>query len=249
VKDRAAAETSDQGPDFTGPGGAAIRSTRPDEKERGGAERALPWPAGDGKPRPGAVAPPLTRSVTTSGERARPLAPPRFEAVYEGHLAFVWRSLRLLGVPSDALDDAAQDVFGTVARQLPRFEGRSSLRTWVFGITQNVASNHRRKRARKLARLESIDDVACSQALDELASRVPTPHAHAEGREAADLVMSFCAELEETRRVVFVLGVLEGVPAPEIAELLGLALNTVYTRIHAMRQALRERLRAREVEK
>jgi RNA polymerase sigma-70 factor, ECF subfamily len=233
MKDRPAAETSEQALHFTGPGGAAIRSTRPDEKERGGASRA---------PQP-------PRSVTTSVERARPSAPPSFEAVYERHLAFVWRSLRMLGVPSDGLDDAAQDVFGVIARQLPAFEGRSSLRTWVFGITQNIASNHRRKRARKLARLESIDDVACGAALDGLASRVPTPHAHAEGREAADLVMRFCAELEESRRAVFVLGVLEGVPAPEIAELLGLPLNTVYTRIHAMRQALRERLRAREVEK
>jgi RNA polymerase sigma-70 factor (ECF subfamily) len=209
----------------------------------------LPWPSGDANQPPAAATPPLTAAMATSGERARPLVLPRFEAVYEEHLAFVWRSLRMLGVPSDGLDDAAQDVFGSVARQLPRFEGRSSLRTWVFGITQNVASNHRRKRARKLARLESMDDMAHRGALDDLASRVPTPHAHAEGREAADLVMSFCAELEETRRAVFVLGVLEGVPAPEIAELLGLALNTVYTRIHAMRQALRERLRAREVEK
>jgi RNA polymerase sigma-70 factor (ECF subfamily) len=234
MKDRSGSETRDQAPDFRGPGAAAIRSTRSDEEERAGAERAAPR---------------LPRSVTTSRERASSVAPPSFEAVYERHLAFVWRSLRMLGVPSDGLDDAAQDVFGAIARQLPAFEGRSSLRTWVFGITQNVASNHRRKRARKLARLDSLDDVDQSGALDALASRVPTPHAHAEGREAADLVMSFCAELEESRRAVFVLGVLEGVPAAEIAELLGLALNTVYTRIHSMRQALRERLRAREVEK
>ena len=234
MKDRSAPETSDRAPDVWGPGAAVIRPTRFDEEERRGAERAGPLP---------------TRSVTTSRERAPVLASPSFEAVYEGNLAFVWRSLRMLGVPSDGLDDAAQDVFGVVARQLPAFEGRSSLRTWVFGITQNVASNHRRKHARKHAPLESLDDAACRSDLEVLASREPTPHAHAEGREAANLVMSFCAELEESRRAVFVLGVLEGVAAPENAELLGLALNTVYTRIHAMRQALRERLRAREVEK
>jgi RNA polymerase sigma-70 factor (ECF subfamily) len=163
-----------------------------------------------------------------------------FEAVYAEHFQFVWRSLRLLGVASASLDDAAQDVFGAIARQLPDFEGRSSLRTWVFGITQNVASNHRRTRSRKLDRLEPLDDgIEC---------REPTPHAHAEGREAAELVVRFCAELDESRRTVFVLGVLEGVPAAEIASLLGIALNTVYTRIHSLRHALRARIDGREVE-
>jgi RNA polymerase sigma-70 factor (ECF subfamily) len=188
-------------------------------------------------------APDVARSGTTDGTiggpRQRPLTLD-FEAVYAEHFQFVWRSLRLLGVSTASLDDAAQDVFGAIARQLPDFEGRSSLRTWVFGITQNVASNHRRTRSRKLDRLEPLDDG--------IESREPTPHAHAEGREAAELVVRFCAELDESRRTVFVLGVLEGVPAAEIASLLGIALNTVYTRIHSLRHALKARIERREVE-
>lgn len=247
MKDCAAPETSDQAQDPSGQE-ASIRSGRYHEKERSASERPSAWSSGEEPSQARAVASTLARSVTVQRELDAPSAPPRFDAVYEQHVEFVWRSLRMLGVASDGLADAAQDVFGVVARQLPRFEGRSSIRTWVFGITQNVASNHRRRRARKLAPLESLDDAASCGAVDELSSRVATPHAHAEGREAADLVLSFCGELEESRRAVFVLGLLEGVPAPEIAELLGLALNTVYTRIHAMRQALRQRLHAREVE-
>jgi RNA polymerase sigma-70 factor (ECF subfamily) len=185
--------------------------------------------------------------VARAGAMDGPLGAPRpqaltldFEAVYAEHFQFVWRSLRLLGVAGASLDDAAQDVFGAVARQLPDFEGRSSLRTWVFGITQNVASNHRRTRARKLDRLEPLEDG--------IESPEPTPQAHAEGREAAELVVRFCAELDEGRRTVFVLGVLEGVPASEIASLLGIALNTVYTRIHSLRHALKARIDRREVE-
>src|SRR5262245_54926046 len=75
-----------------------------------------------------------------------------FAAVYEAHLDFAWRSLRLLGVPRDAIEDVVQDTFDVVSRQLARFEGRSSLRTWLFGIAQRTASNYRRMARRKLSR-------------------------------------------------------------------------------------------------
>jgi RNA polymerase sigma-70 factor (ECF subfamily) len=164
-----------------------------------------------------------------------------FARVYEEHFEFVWRSLRLLGVHHDALDDVSQEVFSAVARQLGRFEGRSSLRTWVFGITQNVASNHRRMRQRKLERLMPLPG--------QLASQEPSPQAHTEGREAADAVLSFCEGLDEGRRTVFVLGLLEGTPAPEIAALLGIPVNTVYSRVSALRGALERHLNEREVER
>jgi RNA polymerase sigma-70 factor (ECF subfamily) len=168
-------------------------------------------------------------------------APLDFDTVYNGHFELAWRSLRLLGVRPEALDDAVQDVFSAVARQLGGFEGRSSLRTWIFGIVQNVASNHRRRRVRKLEPLEPLSD--------DVVSGEPTPHAHAEGKEAAELVVLFCSELDEARRSVFVLGLLEGVPAAEIAALLGVRINTVYSRMHALRKELEARLKQRELER
>jgi RNA polymerase sigma-70 factor (ECF subfamily) len=165
---------------------------------------------------------------------------PEFEAVYAQTFEMVWRSLRMLGVDSALLDDAVQDVFGAVARQLPGFASKSSLRTWVFGIAENVANNHRRTRLRKLDRLEALPDV--------VASAEPTPHAYAEGREAAEVVLKFCASLDESRRTLFVLGVLEGVPASDIATALRISVNSVYTRIHVLRQELRQRLERHESE-
>jgi len=160
-----------------------------------------------------------------------------FEDIYERYFEFVWRSLRMLGVARVSLDDAVQDVFGTILRQLPRFEGRSSLRTWVFGIAQYTAANHRRSVRRKSAPLEPLSEGMPS---DE-----PGPHAHAEAKQLADVICRFCDELDEGRRAVFVLGVLEEVPAAEIAELLEIPVNTVYSRSRALKQALRERLEQR----
>lgn len=162
-----------------------------------------------------------------------------FEEVYERYFEFVWRSLRLLGVARESLDDAVQDTFGVIARQLPHFEGRSSLRTWVYGIAQRVASNHRRGYRRKAAALEPLEHHA-------LPSQEPDAHSRAEAREAADLIERFCAELEPDRRTLFVLGVLESVPAAEIAALLGIPVNTVYTRTRALRLALREQIERSE---
>jgi len=162
-----------------------------------------------------------------------------FDEVYERYFEFVWRSLRMLGVAHGALDDAVQDVFGTVLRQLPRFEGRSSLRTWMYGIAQYTAANHRRSARRKSAPLEPLHGG--------LQSTEPGPDAHAEARQLADVISTFCDELDEGRRTVFVLGLLEEVPAAEIAELLSIPVNTVYSRKRALERALRDRLQRHEL--
>jgi RNA polymerase sigma-70 factor, ECF subfamily len=176
------------------------------------------------------------------GASTTPDAPPEarlsFEEVYERHFEFVWRSLRMLGVARPSLDDAVQDVFGVISRQLPHFEGRSSVRTWVFGIAQHTAANYRRGERRKGTPLSPLRD--------DLASCDPGPQLQAEASQLARAIQAFCAELDESRRAVFVLGLLEEVPPAEIAALLEIPVNTVYSRLRALRQALRERLEQRE---
>jgi RNA polymerase sigma-70 factor (ECF subfamily) len=176
----------------------------------------------------------------SQAEKAAPGPGLPFEEVYERYFEFVWRSLRMLGVARASLDDAVQDVFGVVSRQLSRFEGRSSVRTWVFGIAQYTAANHRRGERRKGAPLSPLED--------ELESREPGPQQQAEASQLARAIQAFCAELDESRRAVFVLGLLEEVPPAEIAELLGIPVNTVYSRLRALRQALKQRLEQREAE-
>jgi RNA polymerase sigma-70 factor (ECF subfamily) len=177
------------------------------------------------------------------GEAARAAPAPhnvRFEDVYEQYFEFVWRSVRMLGVSRASLDDAVQDVFGVVSRQLPRFEGRSTLRTWLFGIAQYTAANHRRGERRKGSPLQPLHDG--------MESREPSPELRAEASQLAEVILTFSSELDESRRAVFVLGLLEGVPPAEIADLLEIPVNTVYSRLRALRQGLRQRLDRRELE-
>jgi RNA polymerase sigma-70 factor (ECF subfamily) len=168
------------------------------------------------------------------------VVPADFESVYEQHLDFVWRSLRLLGVAPEAREDAAQDVFSIAARKLPEFDGRASLRTWLFAIVQRVAANQRRTRRRKVDPLEPLGTT--------LQTQQPTAHAFAEAVEAAESIERFCAGLDEGPRAVFVLALLEELPAPEIAEALNIPVNTVYSRVRSLRHELKRWLDIEEAE-
>ncbi|HWB75093.1 MAG TPA: sigma-70 family RNA polymerase sigma factor [Nannocystaceae bacterium] len=144
-----------------------------------------------------------------------------FDEVYAEHFAFVWRSLRALGVDSAAVDDAAQDVFIVVHDRLHTYDGRVKLRGWLFGIARNVARKHRERRGRT-SPLQLVGEPA---PLDETL----------QWRERASIVARFLDGLDEEQRAVFVLAQLEGATAPEIAAALGVNLNTVYSRLRTAR--------------
>ena len=169
-----------------------------------------------------------------------PPAEPSFDQVYEEHFEFVWRTLRLLGVAPELLEDVTQDVFSVVSRQLGTFEGRSSLRTWLFAILQRVAANQRRVQVRKLKPLTPLEDA--------FAASGPSPHAQAETAQVVGLIQRYCASLGEDQRALFVLALVEEVPCPELAVALGIPLNTVYSRIRSLRENLRRALAGRELD-
>jgi RNA polymerase sigma-70 factor (ECF subfamily) len=150
-----------------------------------------------------------------------------FAEVYEQLFDFVWRSLRRLGVPPASLDDAIQDVFVVVHRRLDGFEGRSSLRTWVFGIALRVARDHRRLQRRK-GGLELLDT--------SIPDGAPGPAEAAARTEALRELDRALASLDEEKRAVFVLAEIEELTGPEIAAALDLKLNTVYSRLRAARR-------------
>jgi len=177
----------------------------------------------------------------TGPEPGRSAEVPPFEELYERHFDFIWRSLRRLGVRRAALDDAVQEVFLVVHRRLPEFEGRAALKTWLFGIALHVAQRFARTSSRHQA--------------DELPEQLPhdpvalTPHDEVARHEAIVMLYAILDGMDADKRAVFVMAELEQMTAPEIAGLLGVPLNTVYSRLRAARhefEASLTRLRARE---
>lgn len=163
---------------------------------------------------------------------------PAFEAIYAAHFRGVWRTLHRLGVARAHLDDAAQDVFVVVYRRLGEFDGRS-LRGWLYAIAVRVASDYRRRPWQR--RLVPLTEVVVDLA--------PDPRQACELGESVRLLHELLAELSEDQRVVFVLGELEQLTAPEIAKALGLNLNTVYSRQRVARTRFEAALTRRRGQK
>ncbi len=157
---------------------------------------------------------------------------PEFTDVFRQHFDFVWRTVRSLGVPDAAVDDAVQEVFITVHRRLGEFERRSALKTWIYSIAYHTAQNHRRSARRREA--SSLDP--------ELPSREPGPGEHVAGAQAGRFVLEFLDQLPRERRDVFVACVLEELSAPDVAEILQVKVNTVYSRLRLARAEFRAAL-------
>lgn len=155
--------------------------------------------------------------------------------LYEAHFAFVWRSLRALGVDPGQLDDAAQEVFLVAHRRRLDFEGRSALKTWLFGIAFRVAANFRRS-----ARRHPTDPLSL-----ELPADAPDPERRAEHAEAARFVESFLRGLDDHLRAAFTACVLEQMTGPEAAEALGVNVNTLSSRLRIARERFNAALEKR----
>lgn len=174
-------------------------------------------------------------------------ATPGFEAVYRECFPMVWRGLRRLGVPEAHTDDAAQEVFLRVHCHLATFEGRSSIRSWVYGIAVNVAREHRR-RARTVARYECPEGSEGSADFHDThggrgAGSQRLPDDAVAAREALSLLDAALDALDDDRRAVLVLADWEELTAPEISAALGVNVNTVYTRLRQARADFESALR------
>ena len=157
---------------------------------------------------------------------------PEFSSLYREYFGFAWASLRRLGVSSATIDDAAQDLWVTVHRRLESLDPAASVKAWLFGIARRVASHYRRteqRHQRKLAAY-SVTDVR----------RTAEPMKRG---EAAMTMETFLAQLDETKRIAFVLSEVEGWSAPEIARVVGTSPNTIYSRVRLAREQLRKHLR------
>jgi RNA polymerase sigma-70 factor (ECF subfamily) len=157
-----------------------------------------------------------------------------FRLMYDAQVDFVWRNLRRLGVSETEVDDKTQEVFVIAHRRFEDFEERGhGPRAWLFQIVLRIASDARRHRRR-----HPIDpDGGVAQERESVAA----PQADAvDRREKLDLLDRALRTIEVGRRAVLLLHEVEEMTAPEIADVLGIPLNTVYSRLRVARGELEE---------
>lgn len=128
----------------------------------------------------------------------------------------------------------AQEVFVKVHARFDTLDAERPIRPWLFAFARNVAANHVR-----LARHRELP----SEDVGNTHPGATNPEADARRAQARERILTVLAAMSFERRSVIVMHELDGFSAPEIAEVLGVPTNTVYSRIRLARTELREKLR------
>ena len=157
---------------------------------------------------------------------------PSFQSVYDSHVDYVWRTVCRLGVRGAAVDDVAQEVFVVVHRKLAQFEGRASLKTWLFQIARRAVHDYRRTLARR-----GLPSGGGAEVEAIAADPQAGPDASASRSQAVHLLYELLDKLDDEKREVFILADIEQLSATEIARTLGIKPNTVSSRLRLAREA------------
>jgi RNA polymerase sigma-70 factor (ECF subfamily) len=174
---------------------------------------------------------------------ATPDAPLTPELIFRRYAPRVYHlARRLLGNDADA-EDVTQEVLLQVVRKLHTFRGEAAITTWLHQVTVRAALAYRRRRAQR-------EEHRVHEPLDEFTAegghRMPVRHWAPEDRLASEetqrLIDEAIASLPEMYRDVYVLADVEELPNPEIADLLGLSVPAVKSRLHRARLMMRRAL-------
>jgi len=166
---------------------------------------------------------------------------PTLQTIYKEYFNFVWSSARHLGATGDAIDDVVQDVFIVIHHKLATLQRPEALRSWIYGIVRRTVSDYRRSRRTR-------DAAGARLGAEFKSSRPsqPSPLELAERSAELELLECVLADLDETKREVFVMVEVLEMTVPEVVQALEIPLNTAYSRLRLARQSFEEALARHE---
>lgn len=166
---------------------------------------------------------------------------PTMLAVVREHARPVYRAARGLGFRHDEAEDLVQEVLTTFVQTLHRFEGRSQIRTWLFGILHHKVQERRRVAARE-ALNDPLDEAFESRF--DVNGRWVRPPVDLErlvvSREMGQAIQACLAELPDSQRAVFVLREIEGLDTQAVCKIVDRTVTHVGVLFHRARARLRE---------
>lgn len=161
-------------------------------------------------------------------------------AVVDAYLDQIVRAARGAGLNQQQAEDVAQDTFATFIESAPRFEGRSHVRTWVFGILYRKLQEARRGFA-KDRRMDDIDDVFESR-FDADGGWSEPPRGPADtlfAKEARREIGDCLEAVPENQRLAFVFREVEGLSTKEICKILEVSTTNLGVMLYRVRNRLR----------
>ncbi len=166
-----------------------------------------------------------------------------FNEIFDEYHPRILRYLKRIVGPEDA-EDLSQEVFDKINRGLNKFQGRSSLSTWIYRIATNTAIDTSRSAAYKYEMgHHSFEDETSHESSGATAVKAsPVTDQLVIRKEMSDCVNEFIDNLPPDYKTVIVLSDLEGFANKEIAEILGISLDNVKIRLHRARARLKKAL-------
>ena len=161
--------------------------------------------------------------------------------VVDAYLDQIVRAARGAGLNQDQAEEVAQSTFATFIESAPRFEGRSHVRTWIFGILYRKIQEARRGFA-KDRRVDDIDEVFESR-FDENRSWSRPPRGPEDdlfAKEARSEIGDCLESVPDRQRMVFVLREVEGLSTQEICKILEASVTNIGVMLFRARNRLRE---------
>jgi RNA polymerase sigma-70 factor, ECF subfamily len=140
---------------------------------------------------------------------------------------------------SEDAKDVLQDTLLAAARNVRDFRGASSISTWLYTIARSFCIKHRRRSKFAPEAEESLDAPSTAKAARELADPTRAADESLAGHQVQAALERAVAALDPMYREVLVLRDMEGLTAPETAEVLGLTVEAVKSRLHRARLAVR----------
>jgi RNA polymerase sigma-70 factor (ECF subfamily) len=173
-----------------------------------------------------------------SMERVRP-DEEAFRLIFAQHHRFIFRFLYGMVGEHGLAEDLTQETFMQAYGSIGRWRGESKLSTWLCGIAKHVALKALRKRHREVSNV-AVDDEAIGKLQT---SDAPAPADYLLNQELRNVIHNALQRLDDDKRMVFVLKLLQQKSYDEIAEITGFSIPKLKTDLHRAKAEMRNLIR------
>jgi RNA polymerase sigma-70 factor, ECF subfamily len=159
-------------------------------------------------------------------------------AIYASQKAFVWLTLQRMGIRRPDLEDVFQDVFVIVHKRLHTYSPEAKLTAWLYGICLRSVARHRRRAFRRRERVDGAHDEVAQPGVEHWHGQTESPEEQLRRRDRHAALNALLDMLDPDHRVVVVMFEIEDQSCADIAELIGVPVGTVHSRLHTARRKL-----------
>lgn len=153
--------------------------------------------------------------------------------VYRIHASYLRRTVQRLGVPAQDVDDVMHEVFLVLRRKQAPSLATEGARAWLGGVARGVVANWRRGRRRSTRRLEMLNESPFSQA------EPVDPERALQRQSDVFFVHAVLERMTTTQRTVLELSLSDELSGKDLADHLGVPLQTAYSRLRLARESFR----------